>query len=132
MIGKIARKILVILIIIIPVFTNADCKKQPKCGCDGDILFTLTNSQAHVYYNETGTSITFQLLSNPYDTYNFCNPSQMFPNLSDTKNGDIVLISGHAYWECNYLYQSSNSSYSQYYKIYMMQVTEVKSNLYGK
>lgn len=129
---KIAKKILVVLILILPVFVNTDCKKQAKCGCDGDVLFSLTESQARVYYNDTGTSITFTLLSNPYDTYNFCNPGEMFPYLSETKSGDIVLISGHAYWECNYLYQSSNSSYSQYYKIYMMQVTEVKSNLYGK
>jgi len=129
--GNIIRKILVALIVIIPVFSTTDCKKQAKCGCDGDVLFTLTNEQATVYYNETGTSITFQRLSNPYETYNFCNPGEMFPKFKDYKSGDVLLVSGHAYWECNFLYQSSNYSYGLS-KVYMIQVTDVTVNLYGK
>lgn len=129
--GNIIRKILVALIVIIPVFSTTDCKKQAKCGCDGDVLFTLTNEQATVYYNETGTSITFQRLSNPYETYNFCNPGEMFPKFKDYKSGDVLLVSGHAYWECNFLYQSSNYSYGLS-KVYMVQVTDVTVDLYGK
>jgi hypothetical protein len=130
--GQIIRKILVVFIILAPVFSYSGCKKQAKCGCDGDVLFTLDLEQASVYYNESGTSITFTTLSDPYSTYNFCNPGEMFPKLKDYKSGDVLLVSGHAYRECNYLYQSSNYSYQTYYKVYMIQVTDVTVDLYGK
>ena len=129
--GHIIRKILVVLIIITPVFSYSGCKKQARCGCGKDILFTLTNKQATVYYNETGTSITFIRLDDPYSTYNFCNPGEMFPKFTDYKTGDILQVSGHVYWECNYLYQSSNYSYGSP-KVYMIQVTDVTVDLYGK
>jgi hypothetical protein len=92
----------------------------------------LYHTRAAVYWNETGTSITFTTTDDPYSTYNFCNPGEMFPRLADFKTGDVLLISGHAYWECNYLYQQSNYQYQTYYKVYMMQVTDVYSDLYGK
>ncbi len=130
--GSIIRKLLVILIIVIPVFSYSGCKKQAKCGCDGDVLFTLTNVQATVYYNESGTDIKFVRLDDPYSTYNFCNPGEMFPKFTDYKSGDVLLVSGRAYWDCNYLYQSSNYSYQSYQKIYVVQVTDVTVNLYGK
>ena len=130
--GQIIRKILAVLIILAPVFSYSGCRKQAKCGCGKDILFTLTNEQATVYYNETGTSITFTRVSNPYETYNFCNPGEMFPKFTDYKSGDVLQVSGHVYWECNYLYQSSNYSYGSYYKVYMIQVTDVTVDLYGK
>jgi hypothetical protein len=130
---NIIRKILVVAIILAPVFSYTGCKKQPKCGCEGDALFTLTNEQATVFYNETGTSITFQRLNNPYDSYNFCNPGEMFPKFKDYKSGDVLLVSGSAFWECNYLYQSSNYQYgASYYKVYMIHVTDVTVDLYGK
>jgi hypothetical protein len=130
--GQIIRKIFVVLIILTPVFSYSGCKKQAKCGCDGDVLFTLTNAQSKVYYNDTGTNIFFTTVDNPYATYNFCNPGEMFHKFTDYKSGDILLVSGHVFWECNYLYQSSNYSYQSYSKVYMVQVTDVTLNLYGK
>ena len=112
--GNIIRKLLVAVVIMAPLFSFSDCKKQAKCGCDGDILFTMTDAQATVYFNETGTNITFSTVDNPYATYNFCNPGEMFPRMKDFKPGDVLLVSGQAYWECNFLYQSSNSSYQSY------------------
>jgi hypothetical protein len=130
---KILRKLLVIIIIFAPAISYPGCKKQAKCGCDGDLLFTLTKAQAYVTFNQTGTTISFTTVDNPYSYYNFCNPSEMFPKLSEANSGDILLVSGAAYWECNYLYQQSNSSYqTSMYKVYMMQVTNVESDLYGK
>ena len=46
--------------------------------------------------------------------------------------GDVLLVSGYVYWECNYVYQSSNYQYQSYYKVYMVEVTDVYKNLYGK
>lgn len=130
--GRIVLKVLVVLIMMAPVFSYSGCKKQAKCGCDGDALFTLDRTQARVYYNETGTSITFQTLGDALSTYNFCNPGDMFPKLANYKSGDVLLVSGTAFWECNYLYQSSNYSYTSYYKVYEVVVTDVTVDLYGK
>jgi hypothetical protein len=129
---KILRKLLVALVIVMPVFAGTDCKKQAKCGCDGDMLFTLTREQAVLYWT-SGTSITMTPLSNTNSTYYFCNPGEMFPKLADSKSGDILLVSGYAYWECNFLYQSSNYSYyTAMRKVYQIQVTDVATDLYGK
>ncbi len=130
--GNIIRKLFVAAVIIAPLFFQAECKKQPRCGCSGDVLFTLTDSQAKVVFNDTGTNIYFSLDSDPYSTYYFCNPSQMFPKFTDWKSGDELLVSGSAYWECNYVYQSSNYSYQSVYKVYNIMVTNVRTNLFGK
>lgn len=130
--GKTIRKILVVLIIIAPAFYYTGCKKQPKCGCGKDILFTLNNASVNVYFNATGTIMSFQTLGDLYSTYDFCNPSEMFPKLADAKSGDVLLVSGSVYWDCTYVYQSSNSSYVNPYKKYNVQVTDLSLDLYGK
>jgi hypothetical protein len=56
----------------------------------------------------------------------------MYGNLTDAKSGDVLLVSGHVYWDCNYVMQSSNSSYQNPYKVYNVQVTGLTQNLYGK
>jgi hypothetical protein len=126
------RKILLILIIIVPVFTDGSCKKQAKCGCDGDMLFELDREMANVYFTET--SATFSPLTNPYATYSFCNPGEMYSKMQEYKSGDLLQISGKVFWNCSYLYSTSNSGYSyQYlYKYYDILVTDVKTDLYGK
>jgi hypothetical protein len=130
---KTLRKTLILLIFIFPVFVSTDCKKQAKCGCNGDVVDVLTKEQAKVIFNDNGTSIYCTPLSNPYATYMFCNPGEMFPKLADVKSGDILLVSGNAYWECNFLYQQSNYSYySSAYKVFQIQVTDVVADLYGK
>jgi len=129
--GNIFRKILIIVLVIVPVFSDSGCKKQAKCGCNGDVLSSLIKERATVYYT-SGTSITFMTLIDPYSTYNFCNPGEMFPKFTNFKSGDILEITGKVYWECSFLYQSSNSSYQSLYKVYMCQVSDVVSNPYGK
>jgi len=129
--GNILRKILVVLIFVAPVVSYSGCKKQAKCGCGKDVLFTLTNRPANVYW-ETGSSISFRFSNDPYSTYNFCNPTEMFKKMTDYKSGDELLVSGHAYWNCSYVNQSSNSSYGSYYKIYDVEVTNIYMDLYGK
>ena len=134
MIGNTLRRIAVVLIIIAPVISYTGCKKQAKCGCGKDVLRTLTGVSANVYFNDTGTTIYFQVVGDPYSIYYFCNPTEMFKNLNNAKSGDALLVSGPVYWDCNYVYQASNSSYSysssQY--IYQVQVTSLTLDLYGK
>jgi hypothetical protein len=129
---NILKKLFIIVFVVLTAVISTDCKKQTKCGCGKDVLFTLTNASANIYFNETGTSIYFQLLGDMYSTYYFCNPSEMFPNLADAKSGDILQVSGLVYWDCNYVYQSSNSAYTSAYKVYNVQVTELTLDLYGK
>ena len=130
---SIFRRILVILIFAVPLVSYPGCKKQAKCGCGKDVLFTLSNATAHVYFQDPITSISFTLSSDPYSTYNFCNPSEMKSKLADYKTGDELLVSGHVYWNCSYINQSSSGSYySSMYKIYDVQVTDVFMDLYGK
>lgn len=129
--GTRLRKILVVIIITVSLFASADCKKQVRCGCGNDVLLTLTNASANIY-PLSSSSIYFNLVGDPYSTYFFCNPSEMYPKLTDAKYGDVLLVSGHVYWDCQYVYQSSNSSYQSIYKQYQVQVTDVTLNLYGK
>jgi len=129
--GHIIRKLLVVLIIVAPVVSYTGCKKQAKCGCEGDILFSLTSTPSTLYW-ESGSSIFFYTTNDQFSTYNFCNPGEMFPKLDDSKSGDILLVTGDVFWDCNYLYQSSNYSYQTYSKVYVIKVTDVVSNLYGK
>jgi hypothetical protein len=131
MIAKTIRKILVALIIIVPAISYTGCKKQVKCGCGKDVLVTLTNTSAYIYW-QSSSSISFQLVGDAYSTYTFCNPTEMFPNLANAKSGDILLVSGFVYWDCNYVYQSSNSAYQNPYKAYQFQGTGLKLDLYGK
>jgi hypothetical protein len=130
--GNTLRKIFVAMIIFAPVFSYTGCKKQAKCGCGKDVLFSFAETSANIYFNATGSIMYFQTLGDLYSTYNFCNPSEMFPNLADAKSGDVLQVSGHVYWDCNYVYQASNSAYQSYYKIYDVQVTGLSLNLYGK
>jgi len=129
---KIIRKILLIMIITVPVLTDGGCKKQAKCGCDGDMLFELEKEMASVQFTETSAS--FSPLSNPYATYSFCNPEEMYPKLQEYRSGDNLLVSGKVFWNCNYLYSAGSSGYSyQYlYKYYDIMVTDVTTDLYGK
>jgi len=131
MIGNSLRRFIVILIIIAPIICYSDCKKQARCGCGNDVQLTLTGQSSYVYWT-TSSNIYFQLVGNIYDTYYFCNPSEMFPKLVDAKSGDILQISGHAYWDCNYVYQSSNSPYQSSYRVFQCQVTDLVLDLYGK
>jgi len=132
MIVKIFRRLLIAIIILLPLMMDMGCKKQARCGCGKDILFDLTKEQAKVYFNEDYTTAQFSPVNNSYATYYFCNPGEMKSKLADFKSGDLLQVSGHVYWECNYLYQASSYTYQMYYKVYMIQVTDISTNLYGK
>ena len=132
MTGNILRKIIVMLIIIAPLISYIGCKKQAKCGCGKDVQLTLTTTSAYIYFNDTHSLLYFQTVGDLISTYNFCNPSDIIPKLVDVKSGDILQVSGHAYWDCNYVYQTSNSVYQSTYRVYDVQVTDLSVDLYGK
>jgi len=129
--GNTIRRIFVTFIIISPILTYSDCKKQARCGCGKDVLFDLTGTSSYIYFTD-GSTISAMTVGDMYSTYIFCNPSDMFPKLANDKSGDILQLTGQVYWDCNYVYQSSSSSYQSVYKTYDIQVTDLSLNLYGK
>lgn len=133
MLAKILRKVLVILIIIAPVLSDTGCKKQPKCGCGNDVIRTLKDVAARVYFDASGSDVQFTLSTDPYSTFHFCNPGEMLPKLKEYKSGDLLLLSGHVYNDCTYQYQASNYSYgSMYGAVYQVQISDLYQDLYGK
>jgi hypothetical protein len=141
--GNRIRKLIVILVMVLPVVSYSGCRKQPKCGCDGDVLFSITGQtfdHSSVVYNADGTNAYFIVYSGMgayYDTYYFCNPSEMFPTFSSISSDEQVKITGDVFWDCSYVTSASNSGssssyYYSYYKVYNIKVTKIESSLYGK
>ena len=130
------RKIIVAAIILLPIISFNGCKKQAKCGCGNDILFTIfdeTMAYSSINYSSGGASASFAIYNGiSYDYYHFCNPNEMYQTYLDLSNQGEVKISGDVFWDCTFMMNSSNSSYYSYYKIYNIQVTGIKSSLYGK
>lgn len=128
----ITGKILVVIIILVPVFFFDSCDKQEKCGCDGDKLFSITNKlldYSELYVSSNGATMQF---SEGYDTYIFCNPTTMYETYKDLSADEQILLSGDCYWDCSYVSSAGQSSYYYYYKYYNINVTQLKSYLYGK
>lgn len=129
---KIAAIIAVVVLIIAGLLTMPGCKKQPKCGCDGDALDTLNLIHVNIKYDAENKSAQFSPLGNPYEIYYFCNPSKWMSALTKFSQGEEILISGPYFYECNYLMNSSNSYYYNLWRIYQIDVTDVRAYEYGK
>ena len=123
---------LLILLAVVPFAVNTGCKKQPKCGCDGDPLDSLMLSHVLVYYDADKKSAQCTGVNDPYSIFYFCNPSAVMGELTKYEQGTEVLLSGNFFYECNYLMNSSNSYYPSLYRIYQIEVTAVEPDLYGK
>jgi len=129
---KIFANIAIALMLTAGVIMTGGCKKQPKCGCDGDALDTLASTHVYISYNATTNTASFYPIWDNYSMYYFCNPSEWMSELTKFNQGDEILISGPFFYECNYLMNSSNSYYYNYMKIYQIQVTNVAAYEYGK
>lgn len=122
-------KVFFVLIILSSTLIGS-CKKQAKCGCDGDVINEFIETPVKIYYDAENNSAEFTFDNNPYARYYFCNPSEMMPELTKYDQGTKILIDCKIYYECNYMMQASNSYYS-YYQAYMVEVTKIQSSLYG-
>jgi hypothetical protein len=132
----IIRKIFIVALILLPVFSFHSCKKQAKCGCGKDVLFSYEGKlieYSDISYTNNGATAIFTVYNGiAYDYYHFCNPTEIYPTYTALSNQKQIKLSGDVYWDCTYMMNSSNSSYYSYYKIYNIQVTGLKSSLYGK
>jgi YHS domain-containing protein len=128
---NILRKSIIILIILTPLITDQGCKKQPKCGCGKDVIFTLTDAQVLVQYTESSKTAVFYPTVNTGETYYFCNPGKWIDTLKTMNTQQYVLLSGKAYYDCTYLMNSG--SYGYYVPpVYQVDVTSIKEDNYGK
>ena len=129
----IIRILLVVLVIAVPLLLDMGCKKQPKCGCSGDMLYTLDSilvTRSSISYTSDGASA---YLYSGYDVYYFCNANEFYEIYSDLSSEDQIFLSGEVYWNCNYVMSSSGSySYYNYYKYYDVRITSMVPNNYGK
>ncbi|MFO7574339.1 MAG: hypothetical protein R6W67_04215 [Bacteroidales bacterium] len=133
MVKIIIRKLLVIAVILMPVAGYSGCKKQPRCGCGKDVILTLTKEPVNMYFSIEDKTVRFTPVMNPYATYHFCNPSDWITYLADFTSPALLLVSGDAFYECNYLYNSSNYMYYQpSYRVYQIEVSAIEEDLYGK
>ena len=120
------------LLLIAGVISSAGCKKQPKCGCDGDALDTLQQAHVYISYNAETKSAQFRPLWSSYDVYYFCNPSEFMDELVTFEQNSEILVTGEYYYECNYLMIAGNGGSYSMYRVYQIQVTDVAPYDYGK
>lgn len=120
------------LLLIAGVISSAGCKKQPKCGCDGDALDTLEQAHVYISYDAETKSAQFVPLWSNFDRYYFCNPSEFMDELKTFEQNSEILVSGEYFYECNYLMNAGNGGYSSMYRIYQIHVTDVAPYDYGK
>ena len=127
---RLFKKVLIIIVLFAPMFINTDCKKQKKCGCRGDVLDTYSYSSI-VYFSDESPTIAFAGYFNDY--YTVCNPDEIRSKLENFKNGEELVVTGNYYWDCNYVQQvNSNSYYSSIQRSYVIYVTDIYKNMYGK
>jgi hypothetical protein len=133
----ILRKSIIFLIILTPLIIDLGCKKQKKCGCGKDVIFTLTLDAdrpyiyANVYYTESSKTAYFYSSLYSGSTFYFCNPGKWMDLLKTFTSGQELLVSGNVFYECNYLMNSGNYGY-YVPPVYQVDVTDVKKNNYGK
>ena len=131
---KILNKILVVAIVLLPAIVDLSCKKQPKCGCNEDVVVTLAKEPGYVIFDPEYSSARFIPLVNTSAIYYFCNGAEFMDILEGFVSGEtILLVSGVASWDCTYLQNASNYQYQQpMYRAYQLTVSAVEEDLYGK
>ena len=122
---KILPAVLVILLVV-----YVGCRKQYKCGCGKDVVQNLTDIEVTISLYNNGASIIFYPLYANGSTYYFCNPAEWADSIKKLSSESYLLLSGKAYYDCNYMMQASNYSYLP--PVYQVQVTSVRKNNYGK
>ena len=129
---RIAATIALVFTVAAVIVLTGSCRKQEKCGCDGDALDSLELVHVNISYDAVNKTARFAPIWDSYSIYYFCNPSEWISELSKYPQGEEILVSGEFFYECNYLMNSSNSYYYNYMRIYQINVTAVASYDYGK
>lgn len=118
------------VVIVLASTLVGSCKKQIRCGCDGDVINTWVEYPVYITYNEEANSASFTFEGAPMAQYYICNPTEIMSELVTFDQNEKVIIDCEIYYECNYMMQASNSYYS-YWQAYMVVVDNIQSSLYG-
>ncbi len=87
------------------------CNKQPKCGCDGDIRFTLHEQRVTLTYDKDSKFTQFVSYA-PYSIFTPCDIEAQWDNIKKFSSGEEVLISGDVFDDC--MKQMSPYAYNSY------------------
>ncbi len=112
---KIHAMLLVALIGL--MFTSGSCKKQ-KCGCDGEVVFNLTDVPGKIYYENT--KYTYFIPEGVYSYFTVCDPETVWDKVSKFQSGERVIVSGKAMDDC-----MKQMSYS-YNANYVLRLEDIK------
>lgn len=115
----------IFMIGVLVLFSQPGCKKQPKCGCDGDVRFTITYTKGSIYYNEETGYAEFQP-SDIYSRFEICDAAEVMDMLTPFEQGETVLVSGDAFDDCYKIYNPYASAN------YMLNLTEIKEDEFDK
>ncbi|MDR2886501.1 MAG: hypothetical protein LBV26_00605 [Bacteroidales bacterium] len=130
---RLLKKMLVAVVISAPLFISTDCKKQKQCGCGKDIIQSPADAVFYVYFKPGDMASIYMTPSSGIDIYTLCNPDEILPKLEKFTSGAEFIVSGDAYWDCNYVMQASNYGYNYDYRTYYnIRVTDIELVLYGK
>lgn len=115
----------IFIIGVLVLFSQPGCKKQPKCGCDGDVRFAITDTKGTIYYNEETGYAEFQP-SDIYSRFEICDAAEVMDMLTPFEQGETVLVSGDAFDDCYKIYNPYASAN------YMLHLTEIKKDEFDK
>ena len=110
-----------IFIFVVLVFSlQPGCKKQPKCGCDGDVRFTLSEERGTLTYDEESGYAVFMAI---YYHFEICDAGSVMDLLTPFEQGETVLVSGDVYDDCSKI--TNPYMYNNYY---MLDLKEIKKD----
>jgi hypothetical protein len=127
---KVIGQVIIAGLFFLMLFLYEGCKKQVRCGCGKDVVQTLTALDVMVQYDTTASTVIFYPVGSTGSTYYFCNPGQWIDSLKKLNTKEYLLLTGKAYYDCNYLMQSANYSYLP--PVYQTEVTGLSEDKYGK
>lgn len=110
---------------VIILAVQPGCEKRPKCGCDGDVRFTLDEKEGTIIYNEESSYAEFQP-SNVYSQFEICNPGEFMDRFKQYEQGEPVLVSGDAFDDCYKMYNPYASA------SYMLELKEIKKDEFSQ
>ena len=101
------------------LFVNNGCKEE-KCGCEGEVLFTITKSPGILSYNED-TKFSSIASTQIYGSYfTICDPIEVWDMVSQFEDGADVLVWGRAADDCA---KKTNPMYQNFYTLHLDSIT---------
>ncbi len=104
-----------IIVLAIVLLVNT-CESEPECGCDGKKAFELTNEVGEIYYETDDDYATF-ISATLYTLFVLCNPAEFRDTLATFQQGELVIVSGIAHYQCY------NNPYTQ--TSYLLDMTSI-------